>query len=64
MVPHVRRSSRQKLSSRVLAVFWGRDGILLVDYLEKGAATTTKYSVAFLKKLKQQLIFKHEGMLL
>jgi hypothetical protein len=33
--------------------FWDKDGILLVDYIEKGANTTAKYYVALLDKLKQ-----------
>jgi hypothetical protein len=36
-----------KPSSKVFApVFWDRDGILLVDYLEKNATFTAKYYVA------------------
>jgi hypothetical protein len=46
----------QKSSSKVLAsVFWDKDGILLVDYLAKGATITAKYCVALLDRLKQQL---------
>jgi hypothetical protein len=34
----------QKSSSKVLAsLFWDKDRILLVDYLEKGATITEKY---------------------
>jgi histone-lysine N-methyltransferase SETMAR len=33
-----------KSGSKMLAsVFWGKDGILLVDYMEKGATITAKY---------------------
>jgi histone-lysine N-methyltransferase SETMAR len=43
VVPHIQRNSRQKSSFKVLAsVFWDRDGILLVDYLEKGATITER----------------------
>jgi hypothetical protein len=36
--PHPKKFKTQKSPSKVLAsVFWGKDGILLVDYLEKGA---------------------------
>jgi hypothetical protein len=40
------------------SVFWDKDGILLVDYLEKGATIMVKYYFALLDTLKQQLIFK------
>jgi hypothetical protein len=45
------------------SVFWDKDGILPVDYLEKGATITAKYHVAFLDKLKQQLVSKRGGKL-
>jgi histone-lysine N-methyltransferase SETMAR len=44
-------------------VFWDRDGILLVDYLEKGATITARYYIALLDKLKLQLVSKHRGKL-
>jgi hypothetical protein len=34
-------------------VFWDKDGILLIDYLENGATITVEYYVALLDKLKQ-----------
>jgi hypothetical protein len=37
------------------------DGILLVNYLEKGATIMVKYYVALLDKLKQPLVSKHQG---
>jgi histone-lysine N-methyltransferase SETMAR len=43
------------------SVFWNKDGILLVDYLERGATITTKYYVALLNKMKQQLVSKRQG---
>jgi hypothetical protein len=36
---------------------------LVTDYLEKGAMIMTKYYIAFLDKLKQQLVSKHRGKL-
>jgi hypothetical protein len=44
-----------KIASRVLlvSVFWDKDKILLVDYVEKDASIIVKYSVAILDKLKQ-----------
>jgi hypothetical protein len=51
-----------KSSSKVLvSVFWDKHGILLVDYLEKGAPTTAKYYVALLDEMKQHLISKHRS---
>jgi transposase len=43
---------------------WGRSGgILFVGYLEMGEIITAKYFVAFIDKLRQQLISKHRGKL-
>jgi hypothetical protein len=54
----------QKSLSKVWAsVFCNRDGILLIDYLEKGETITTKYYVTFLDKLKQQLVTECQGKL-
>jgi hypothetical protein len=35
------------------SVFWEKDGILVVGYLEKGTTITAKYYVALLNELKQ-----------
>jgi hypothetical protein len=48
----------------LLSVFWDKDGIWLVDYMEKGATITAKYYIALLDKLKQQLVSKCRGKLL
>jgi hypothetical protein len=40
------------------SAFWGKDGILTVNYLERGATIMAKYYVAFLDKMKQQLVSK------
>jgi hypothetical protein len=45
------------------SVFWYKDGILLVDYLEKGATIMAKYYVPLLEKMKQELVSKHRGKL-
>jgi hypothetical protein len=45
------------------SVFWGKDGILPVDYLQKYANTTAKYYDALLDNLKQQLVSKRRGKL-
>jgi hypothetical protein len=50
----------QKSSSMVLtSVFWNKDGVSLVNYVEYGAVIMGKYCVALPDKLKQQLISKH-----
>jgi hypothetical protein len=45
------------------SVFWDKDEILLLDYLEKGAKITAKYYIALLDKPKQQLVSKRRGKL-
>jgi hypothetical protein len=47
----------------LVSVFFDKDGLLLVDYPEKGATTTAKYYVALLNKLKQQLFSERRGKL-
>jgi hypothetical protein len=42
---------------------WRHSGILLVDYLEKGATITEKYYVELLYKMKQELVSKRRGKL-
>jgi histone-lysine N-methyltransferase SETMAR len=42
---------------------WDKDGVLLVDYLERGATITAKCYVALLDKMKQQLVSKGRGKL-
>jgi hypothetical protein len=62
--PRPKKFKTQKSSSKVLAsVFWNKDGILLLDYLEKDAAITAKYYIALLDKLKQQLVSKRQDKL-
>jgi hypothetical protein len=58
--PASKEVQEKKSSSKILArVFWDKDGILLVDYVERGAAITAKYCVALLDEMKQQLVSKH-----
>jgi histone-lysine N-methyltransferase SETMAR len=46
------------------SVFWDRDGILLVDYLEKSATIMAKFYVTLHNKRKQQLCPKCRSNLL
>jgi hypothetical protein len=41
------------------SLFWDKDGILPVNYLEKGANIMAKYYVTLLDKLKKQLVSKY-----
>jgi hypothetical protein len=60
--PSPKKFKTQNTSSKVLAsVFWNRDGILLVEYLEKGATITAQHYVALVGKLKQELVSKHRA---
>jgi hypothetical protein len=61
--PHPKKFKTQKSSKMLTSVFWDRDGIFLVDCLEKDATITAKYYVALLNKLKQQLVSKCLGKL-
>jgi hypothetical protein len=62
--PYPKNFKAQKLSNKVLAsVFWDKDGILLVDYMEKGTAKRAKYYVALPNKPKQQLLSENQGKL-
>jgi hypothetical protein len=47
---------QDRSSSRVLmCVFWDKDGILFVDYLEKSATMTAKHYVTLLNKCQGKL---------
>jgi hypothetical protein len=48
----VRTNSRCRLL-RVMKVFWDSEGILLVEFLERGATINSEQYVQTLKKLKQ-----------
>jgi hypothetical protein len=43
------------------SVFWKKDGIFSIEYLEKGATIVIKYYVALLEKMKKQQVSKHRG---
>ena len=40
------------------SVFWGKNGVLLIDYLEKGATIIASYYASLLDKAKQALVSK------
>ena len=47
----------------MVSVFSHRDGLLMVDYLEKGATTTDSYYTPLLDKVKQAMVSKQQGKL-
>jgi hypothetical protein len=58
--PHPEKFNTQKSPSKVLAsVLWYKDGILLVDCLEKAATIMVKFCDAFLDKMEYQVVSKH-----
>jgi hypothetical protein len=60
--PSPKKLKTQNSLSKVLAsVFWDKDGILLVNHLEKGATIIAKYYVAILNIMKQQLVSKRQS---
>ena len=49
-----KRSKRQTFAGKVLAlVFWDAQGILFIDYLEKGRTINSEYYIASLVRLKK-----------
>lgn len=44
-------------------VFWDKEGVLLVDYLQKGSTINAKYDCALLTKLRQNIKEKRWGNL-
>jgi hypothetical protein len=55
-------NTKLSLQSAV-SVFSHRDGILLVDYLEKGATITDSYYTPLLDKVNQAMVSKQQGKL-
>ena len=47
---------RPKMQSKVLAsVFWDAQGILFIDYIEKGRIINSEYYMALLVHLKEEI---------
>ena len=54
-----KRPKMQTSASKVLAsVFWEEQGILFIDYLEKGRTINSKYYIALLVHLKEEIAKK------
>jgi len=60
--PRPKKFRLQKSSGKILAsIFWDHDGILLVDYLQKGQTINEEYYSLLLVKLKDILKEKPRG---
>ena len=51
-------SNRQSANKVLASVFWDAHGILFIDYLEKGRAISSKYYMALLMRLKEEIAKK------
>lgn len=61
--PRPKRPKSQKSASKVMAsVFWDAQGILFIDYLEKGKKTNSEYYMALLVCLKEEIAKKRPHM--
>ena len=45
------------------SVFWNADGILLIDYLQKGQTINSTYYAPLLRKLQEKIKIKRRGKL-
>jgi len=60
--PHPEKFRVQKSAGKFLASnFWDQDGILLIDYLQKGQTTNAEYYLSLLVQLKDILKEKRHG---
>ena len=54
----------QKSARKVMAsVFWDKEGIIMIDYLQKGKTINADYYTSLLDQLKQKLKEKRRGKL-
>ena len=60
-VNRVLRSSR--LKSQQEKLFWDKEGIIMIDYLQKGKTINADYYTSLLDQLKQKLKEKRRGKL-
>jgi len=60
--PDPKKFQAEKSAGKVFAsIFWGQDGILLIDYLPKGQTINAEYYSSLLVQLKDILKEKHRG---
>ena len=56
---HPKQPKMQTSAGKVLAsIFWDVQGILFIDYLEKGRTINSKYYIALLMRLKEEITKK------
>jgi histone-lysine N-methyltransferase SETMAR len=61
--PRPKRPKSQKSAGKVMAsVFWDAQGILFIDYLEKGSRINSEYYIALLVRLKEEIAKKRPHM--
>lgn len=62
--PRPKKFRVQKSAGKILAsVFWDKDGIILIDYLEQGRTITGAYYTELLTKLRKKIVEKRRGKL-
>ena len=62
--PTPKKARRSTSAGKVMAsVFWDSEGILMIDYLEKGETLTSEYYSSLLVKLREEIRRKRRGKL-
>ena len=62
--PCPKKFRTQKSTGKVMApVFWDKEGIIIIDYLQKGKTINADYYTSLLEQLKQKLKEKRRGKL-
>ena len=62
-MPPVKARTVASAEKIMMSVFWDTEGVLLVDFLEKGATINSEYYCSLLKKLRETIRFKRRGKL-
>lgn len=61
--PRPQRPKTQQSAGKVMAsVFWDAQGILFIDYLQKGHTINSEYYIALLDRLKDEIAKKRPHM--
>jgi histone-lysine N-methyltransferase SETMAR len=62
--PRPKKFRSQKSAGKVMAsIFWDTEGIIMIDYLEKGKTVNSVYYMSLLSQLKEKLKEKRRGKL-
>ena len=63
--PPPRKFKKTSSAQKVMAsVFWDKDGVIMIDYLERGHTVTGNYYAQELQKLREELKRKRRGKLM